>query len=376
MAFSDLLQATAALTFIPGIGDTTAKLLISYCGGAAEVFRASKRDLLRINGIGESTADSLLLHKNNALHRAEQELTFAEKNAIQVLPFNDKSYPYRLKNCPDSPLLLYYKGTADLQAQRMVAIVGTRRPSDYGREWCVQLLQDLVPYHTCIVSGLAYGIDQTAHSAAVKNQIPTIGVLAHGLDRLYPAAHKNLAQKMLENGGLLSDFPSQTQPDRENFPQRNRIIAGMCDLTIVVETALKGGSMITAYYAQEYNRDVAALCGRSTDIASQGCNLLIKKNIAALVENAEDIANLMMWEKDDLSSASKHTIQRPLFVDLGDEEKAIAEALQQENDTSLHIDVLAARLQWSSSTLAAKLLGMELLGLIKRMPGNLVRWVR
>ena len=245
-----------ALTFIKSIGPVNAKNLLAYCGSAEAVFSASKKQLLQIPGIGDKTVDAIL--NTDALKRAAEELKFVEKHGIEVLFFSDDNYPRRLKHCVDSPILLYFKGKADLNHPRIISVVGTRNATDYGRNICKQLGEVLSAYNVLVVSGLAYGIDVTAHKECIANEITTIGVLGHGLDRLYPQIHKTVSQKMVLNGGLLSEFPTLTNPDRQNFPQRNRIIAGIADATIVVEASIKGGALITAEIANSYNKDVYA----------------------------------------------------------------------------------------------------------------------
>jgi DNA processing protein len=264
-----------ALTFIKSIGPVTAKNLLAYCGSAENVFSASKKQLLQIPGVGVKTIDAI--RGTDALVRAQQELDFVEKHEIEVLFFSDEKYPKRLKNCIDSPLLLYFKGTADLNHQRIISIVGTRNATAYGKNLCKQLCEVLSPYNVLIVSGLAYGIDVTTHKECIASNIPTVGVLGHGLDRLYPKIHKSISQKMVFNGGLLTEFPILTNPDRQNFPQRNRIIAGIADATIVVEASIKGGALITAEIANSYNKDVYAFPGRTNDVFSEGCIFSLKQ---------------------------------------------------------------------------------------------------
>ncbi|HEX7367011.1 MAG TPA: DNA-processing protein DprA, partial [Pelobium sp.] len=249
-----------ALTFVKGIGDVTIKSLISYCGSAEEVFKTKQTALEKIPGIGPKTAKLIVNHE--AFSRAEQELKFVEKYKIEPLFYTDKLYPRRLKNCADAPALLYFKGNADLNNQKTLAIVGTRNASNYGKAFCEKLIDGLKAHQALIVSGLAYGIDVASHKAAVNLKQTTVGVLGHGLDRIYPALHRSVAESMLANGGLLTEFPSQTNPDRQNFPKRNRIIAGLADAVIVVEAAKKGGALITAEIANSYNKDVFALPGK------------------------------------------------------------------------------------------------------------------
>ena len=364
----DLLH-TIALTFVPGIGDRNAKTLISYCGSVENVFKAKPSQLVKIPGIGEMTAKSIK-DSSEVFERAEEELAFAEKEGLEVLTFLDKSYPERLKICADSPIVLYYKGSIPLNASRLLSIVGTRRASEYGKDICRKLVAGLKDYNVIIVSGLAYGIDYHSHKAAVENNIPTIGVLGHGLDMLYPAQHKLLTEKMVLNGGLLTEFASGTGPDKQNFPKRNRIIAGMCDATLVVETARKGGSMITAHLADAYHRDVMAVPGKTTDKFSVGCNELIKKNIAALVESAEDIAYHLGWEKQGETPAA---IQQSLFVEMSEEEENIVNALKKV--PTMHIDGICRQTQYSIGKVASHLLSLEFKGVVKPLPGSVYKLV-
>ena len=259
---SELLYRVA-LTKIPKVGAVTAKNLISHCGSAEAVFKANKKLLLSVPNVGAAVADSILTQ--NVLKWAEKEIQFIEKNAIKVLFHTDANYPHRLQAEHDCPVLLYYKGAADLNQARIVGMVGTRKPSAYGIRMCEEIVDGFLPYNVLIISGLAYGIDFAAHRACLKHKIETVGVFAHGLDNVYPAEHYNTAQKMLEHGGLLTEFMSNTKPDRENFPKRNRIVAGMCDATIVIEASEKGGALITADIASSYNRDVFAIPGKITD---------------------------------------------------------------------------------------------------------------
>ncbi|MES2691207.1 MAG: DNA-processing protein DprA [Bacteroidota bacterium] len=245
-----------ALTQIPGIGDVLARNLVSYCGGIKEVFHQKKHKLLHIPGIGEKLAESIVHFKN--FKPAEAEQKFIEKHGIKTMFYLDKNYPKRLTHFPDAPVLLYSLGNADLDTGKIVGIVGTRKASDYGRSFTDELIEEVKPTGALIISGLALGIDVTAHRSAVKQALPTVGVMAHGLDRIYPAQHKNIARQMLENGGLLTEFTSGTNPDRENFPKRNRIVAGLCDVLVVVETGIKGGAMITAEIANSYGKDIMA----------------------------------------------------------------------------------------------------------------------
>jgi DNA processing protein len=350
------------LTLIPQVGPVMARTLVSYCGGPREVFAASRKELLRVPGIGTQLASNIL--SQAPLEAAEQELEFIEAHGIEGLFYLDEGYPRRLRPYADSPVMLYYKGNAPLNAERVVAIVGTRRPTPHGLRACEELVEGLLPYGVTVVSGLAYGIDVTAHRKCVELGIPTIGVLGHGLKYIYPPQHYSVAQAMLNQGGVLSEFPGRTEPEREHFPMRNRIIAGLCDALIVVETARKGGSMISADVANTYNKDVFAVPGRIKDPFSEGCNLLIKSHRAALAESAADIAYVMRW--DELDSAKG--IQQQLFVEMTEAEKKIVDLLREKGE--LAIDHLAVACGTANSELASLLLGLEFKGVVRTLPGK------
>ncbi|SMC59018.1 DNA-processing protein DprA [Pedobacter nyackensis] len=354
-----------ALTLIKNVGHVTAKQLLLHFGSAEAVFKAKKKQLLQIPGIGELTANLIL--KNNALTEAEKQIPFIEKHQIQVLFYTDDNYPQRLKSCYDAPILLYFKGNVDLNQSRIISVVGTRRATAYGRHLCKQLAAQLSPYHVIIVSGLAYGIDVASHKESLSYNIPTIGVMAHGLDRIYPALHKSVAQKMVLNGGLLTEFLPGTNPDKENFPKRNRIIAGISDATIVVEATAKGGALITADIASSYNRDVYAFPGRTDDQYSEGCNFLIKTNRAALINHARDLIYYLGWEEVILE---KERVQVQLPVNLSKEEQKIVSLLQ---DASMGIDELATRLNVGLSKLAMRLLNLEMQGILISLPGKVYK---
>ncbi len=358
-------QYEIALTFIPGIGDITGKKLVAYCGGPDRIFTSGRQELYRIKALGRVVVDKLLSGRDAALRRAEKELAFIERYKIGTRFFLDKQYPWRLANCPDGPMMIYYKGTADLNAERIVGVVGTRKATGYGREVCSGLIRGLTETGAVVVSGLAFGIDSCAHRNALALTVPTIGVLGHGLDRIYPFQHKSLAEKMIRNGGLLTDFPSGTEPDRENFPKRNRIIAGLCDALIVIEAAEKGGALITADIANSYNRDVFAVPGRITDEYSRGCNRYIRLNKAALAETAEDIKYLMGW--DIYRPKSSCHPQLP-FASLTEEEERIMTLLRQHHEAG--IDILISETGISSSKMARLLLNLEFNGFIRSMPGK------
>ncbi|RYD69205.1 MAG: DNA-protecting protein DprA [Sphingobacteriales bacterium] len=348
------------------IGPVNAKNLLAYCGSAEAVFSATRTQLLQIPGIGEKTVQAVL--QTDALKRAEEELKFVEKHGIEVLFFSDENYPKRLKNCFDSPILLYFKGKADLNHSRIISIVGTRNATEYGKNLCKQLCEVLAPYHVLIVSGLAYGIDVATHKECINKQIATVGVLGHGLDRLYPQIHKPVAQKMVLNGGLLSEFPTLTNPDRQNFPQRNRIIAGISDATIVVEASIKGGALITAEIANSYNKDVYAFPGRTNDVFSEGCNFLIKTNRAGLINNANDLIYYLGW--DDEVKEKKKQAQTTLQLNLTVNEQKVVDALQNKQ---VSIDELSIVLNIQQSKLAIVILTLEMQGIIISLPGKVYK---
>lgn len=355
-----------ALTLIPGVGSVNGKSLVAYCGGVKAVFMEKKRALLKIPGIGEQTINAIANH--NVFGRAEEELSFIEKNKIVPLFYLDKEYPIRLKHCHDSPLMLYYKGTSDLNAPKVIAMVGTRKATEYGRDICRKIIEGLVEQNVLIVSGLAYGIDTWSHKAALDNKLDTVGVLGHGLDRIYPFANRALAEKMTGSGGLLCEYMSNTMPDRENFPMRNRIIAGISDAVIVVEAGASGGALITAEIANSYNRDVFAVPGRLGDPHSEGCNKLIKINKAALIQSAKDISYLLNWndEKDQ-----KKVVQRQLFLDLSPDEELIVNTLREKGD--MEIDTLLLETLLMPAKAASVLLNLEFEGVIRCLPGKVYR---
>lgn len=364
----DVFINRIALTLIDGIGDVLARQLISYCGSVEAVFREKKRLLEKIPDIGPKTAASIASFKD--FDRAEKEYGFARKHGIEMLFYLDENYPNRLKNCHDSPILLYYKGTTKLNHSRMVAVVGTRKATDYGKNFTSNLVEELGLMQAVVVSGLAYGIDITAHKASVAGNIETIGVVAHGLDRIYPQSHSQVARKMVEHGGLITEHISGADPDRENFPKRNRIIAGLCDAVVVVEAAKKGGALITADIANSYNRDVFALPGRISDSHSEGCNMLIKSNRAALIQSASDIRYIMGWDDE---SEKKSSIQKQLFVELNDDEKLLVKLLSENQKTP--IDTIVNKLGMLPSKVASVLLNLEFAGVVRCLPGKMFELV-
>lgn len=355
-----------SLSLIPGVGGVTAKKLISYCGGVEPIFREKKNNLLKIPGIGYNLAAAVLNH--TVFDRAEREMLFIEKHRIKTYFFLDKDYPTRLKHCEDGPVMLFVKGDANLNAARVVSIVGTRSMTEYGREKCNALVEGLVPHNALVVSGLAYGVDACAHKKALDTGLDTIAVLGHGLDRIYPPLHQQLAKRIAKQGALVTEFLTQTQPDRENFPKRNRIIAGLCDAVIVIEAADSGGALITANIANSYNRDVFALPGRTTDPYSKGCNILIKTNKANLLESVADLEYIMGW---DTSKDPKKVIQPALFAELDGDEEKMVDFLRKNPEASIDQIVSQAGLTVSKTT--ALLLGLEFKGIVKPLPGKRYR---
>lgn len=356
-----------ALTFIPGVGDITAKKLIAVCGSPEAVLTEKKRALLKADRVGDTIVDSISENRGMALEMAAKEIEFINKYKIRTLFYTDDDYPSRLKECIDSPLLLYYKGNADLNFKRIVAVVGTRRATHYGKEICEKLVEGLKDPGVLVVSGLAYGIDTCAHKSALDNGLETIAVLAHGLDRIYPMTNKTLAERMLHQGGLLTDFPSGTNPDRENFPSRNRIIAGLADATIVIEAGIKGGALITAEIANSYNRDVFSVPGNIGNYYSEGCNFLIKTNRASLLQSAEDIKYIMNWG----NTRKPQVVQKKLMIELTPEQEKIVEILRQNGETG--IDWLCDETSLSPAIVANALLNLEFEGIVKTLPGKMFK---
>lgn len=359
------LHQSIALTFLDGIGPKNAKSLIAYLGGVEALFETRSFKKLDIPGFSATRLKSL--NRKEALLKAEKELAFIEKNKVKTHFYLDKDYPHRLKNCLDAPLMLYSFGDANPNPAKTISVVGTRNISTYGHVIVEELIASLVPYDVQVVSGLAYGVDILTHRACLKHGISTIGVLGHGLDRIYPQQHRPTAIKMMtSNGGLLTEFPSKTNPDKENFPKRNRIVAGMTDATIVVESSIKGGSLITANLANDYNRDVFAYPGNVFNDYSKGCNALIANNKAHLVTSGKDIINLLGWE-----IASPESAQKQLFNDLSADEKLIMKELVDFPEIS--IDVLSIKLKKPTSWLSSTLLTLELQGLVMCLPGKKYR---
>ena len=354
-----------ALTLCEGIGHINAKRLIDEIGSATAVFENRLHLPELLPEVNQRLID--LLNCPEAFKRAEQELAFCEKKGIQCLTLKDESYPSRLRECEDAPIVLYFKGQANLNSLHVVSMVGTRKATEYGKKFCADFVRDLEVLcpDVMIVSGLAYGIDIHSHRAALSNGLPTVGVLAHGLDRIYPPAHRQTAINMLSNGGLLTEYLPKTNPDPFNFVARNRIVAGMADCTLVVESPLKGGSMITASLANTYNRECFTLPGRINDEMSKGCNNLIRDNKAALITNAEDLVNAMGWQQ---KGVKPEAIQRNLFVDLTPEETLIVKILKARGD--LHINNLTVEADMAIYRLTPILFSLEMKGVVKALVGG------
>jgi DNA processing protein len=361
------LRYYIGISLIPGIGSITAKKLIAYTGNVEAVFKEKKKNLLKIPGIGEMLAEQIV--NQQVLSIADAEIEFIDKYNITYSCYHDSDYPARLKNCEDAPIILFYKGNTDFNQPKVLSIVGTRNATEYGKECCNQLIADLKQrgHKVLIVSGLAYGVDICAHRAALRNDFETAAVLAHGLSTIYPGVHRATAKDISENGALVTDFISSILPERNNFIKRNRIVAGLADATLVVESGLKGGALITADIAHSYNRDVLAFPGRTNDAYSKGCNWLIKSNKAALIENVEDLEYHLSWE----ISTQKQALQTELFAVLTDEENVLISILRDHGE--LPIDIIAINANLPVSKVSALLLNIEFAGLVKSMPGKVYR---
>jgi DNA processing protein len=361
---NDLLYQLA-LTQVPQIGCVHAKLLIQQFHSAETIFKARIADLEKTEGIGTVRARCIKSFRDFA--PIEKEIAFIEKYKIKPLFINQPQYPQRLLHCYDSPTMLFYRGHANLNAARVVSVIGTRNNSTYGKHLTEKLVQELAAYEVLVVSGLAFGIDAIAHKTALKNNLQTVGVLAHGLDSLYPSEHTSLAKDMIkQGGGLLTEFYSDITAEKHHFPVRNRIVAGMSDAVVVVETGVKGGSMITAELANGYNRDVFAFPGKVIDAKSAGCNALIKNNKAVLLTETHELAEMLGWDRP----VSKNIqCQKELFINLNKEEKTIVEILTEKQP--VHIDELNIRCGFSTSSMAAAILNLELQNIVQVLPGKM-----
>lgn len=358
MSSLDETRYLMAMTFIPGIGPRTAKKLISNLGSARSFFDVAYK--LKLSGVHENDLKQSSL--KSYLMRADDELKYNERNQVRIATIDDSDYPLRLKACDDAPIVIYTKGNLNLNSNRMIAVVGTRKATSYGNRVCEEIVEELKLQNCSLISGLALGIDSYAHKAAQSRGIQNIGIVAHGLDRLYPANHRSLAAAMEENGGIVSDFPTGTRPDRENFPKRNRIIAGLADAVIVVEAAEKGGALITAELALSYNRDVFAVPGRMGDALSAGCNDLIRKNKAAILTKPSDLSYYMSWEKP-----KQRIAQTSLFSTMNEDEQLVASLIRNGSD---HMDELMVQSNWTMNKLSTVLLQLEFNGKIKPLPGK------
>ena len=353
-----------ALSMLKGIGPVNARNLVAYCGGVEPIFtdKKLKNTLEKVPGIGPKLITSITDKK--VIPAAEKEVEYIRKHKLRALFYLDPEYPRRLKQAEDAPVIMFVSGRADLDAEHMVSIVGTRTPTEQGKRLCVELVEGLKECKATIVSGLAYGIDIVAHRTALKNDMPTIGCVAHGLDKLYPAEHAAIAKEMVKQGALVSELPSGSPFAPGNFPARNRVIAGLSDCTIVVESGPKGGSLITTDIASSYDREVFAYPGRPTDPRSEGCNKLIQQNKAALITNAKDVITMMEW----LPKKKKAPVQAALFADLLPDEQTLVDIIKAQG--SAHIDELCVKSKWAQGKVSGLLLNMEFNGVVRSLPGK------
>lgn len=356
-----------ALSMLKGIGPVNARNLVAYCGGVDPIFtdKKLKNTLEKVPGIGPKLIASITDKK--VLPAAEQELAYVRKHKLRMLFYLDPDYPRRLKQAEDAPVILFVDGNAEFDTEHLVSIVGTRTPTEQGKQLCTALVEGLKDCNATIVSGLAYGIDIVAHRTALKNDMPTVGCVAHGLDKLYPSEHAATAKEMVKRGALVSELPSRSSFAPGNFPARNRVIAGLSDCTIVVESGPKGGSLITADIASSYDREVFAFPGRPTDPRSEGCNKLIQQNKAALITNAKDVITLMEW----LPKKKKAPVQAALFAELMPDEQLLVDIIKAAG--SAHIDDLCVKSRWAQGKVAGLLLNMEFNGVVRSLPGKVYR---
>lgn len=365
-----------ALTKLKGLNLLNARTLLESMGSATEVF-LHRKDILDVLPHASQRLKDALAHVDDALRVAEKEMEFIEQKHLRVFLLNDDDYPQRLKECEDAPLVLYQCGKADLNKAHIISIVGTRKCSSYGREICSNFIADLKQYYpdTVIVSGLAYGIDICAHRAALENGMSTVGVLAHGLDNIYPSMHRKTAIDMIhQEGGLLTEYTTHTQPEKMNFVSRNRIVAGLSDACVVVESSERGGSLITAELALNYNREVFAFPGRVYDDISKGCNNLIQKHQATLVTNAADLLEVMGWENPLKVSRKKQAMQQDLFPDLTDEEKMLVNTLKGVDDK--HVNQIAVEANVPYARASMLLFDLEIRGIVQALGGARYRLAR
>lgn len=362
---NDSLIHKIGLSLFPRIGAVNARRLVAYLGSVNAVFEASKNELRNIPGFSDGLTKIVIDHKTEVLDKAAKEVDFINKYKIKTYFYLDQDFPRRLAQCDDAPVILFQKGNIDLNHQRIISVVGTRNATEYGRQLTDELVSGLAKngIDVLVVSGLAYGIDVAAHKASLKAGLPTLGVVGHGLDKMYPAAHSSFAKEMLAaNGAILTDFPSGSKIDPGNFLRRNRIVAGLADCTIVVESATKGGALVTADIASSYNRDVFAFPGRCNDMYSSGCNDLIKRNVAAMIESSADLIAFMGWE------LNQRPVQQPLFLEFSNEEKLIIQHLQKTEISTT--DSIARDVNLTVQKINSLLLNLEFNGVIKSLPGN------
>jgi len=361
---SNQLFYILALVRSEGVGDVFAKKLLSIFGSAENVFSANRQDFKSIARLPESVIDGIL--RKSSFVEVEKELNFIEKQNIKIYYFQEDDYPEKLKHCLDAPVLLFSKGDTNLNKRKILSVIGTRQITNYGISFCNELIQDLAPFNPVIVSGFALGVDICAHLSAIENGLQTIGVLAHGFDRIYPSANKKYTKKMQENGGFLTEFWSGSIPERENFIRRNRIVAGISDATIIIESPRKGGSLITANIANDYSREVFAVPGKTTDFYSQGCNNLIKTQKANLLTSAKDILYMMNW---DLKPKTTQNVQEKLFTELSTEEQKIYDYLSK-NDKEL-LDLIAKNCEIPVYKAASILFDLEMKEVVRPLPGKM-----
>ena len=366
----DELTALLALQRIEGLGIARTRYLYEKFGNAQEIFR-NRKDIAKIlTGVVPNIADAM--GDSSLFSKVEQEVRFIEENSIRYLIIGDEDYPARLRECSDAPLLLFFKGNANLNSERTVSIVGTRKVSEYGRRLCsrfVEELKELVP-DVLIISGLAYGVDIASHQASLDCGLDTVGVVAHGLDMLYPARHREIAKQMIQQGGILTEFPSGTNPLPANFLRRNRIIAGMADAVVVVESAARGGSLATADMAQSYHRDCFAFPGSVGNIYSEGCNNLIRDNKAALITSASDMVQAMRWGVKSVHPSSGSQMVLPM--ELSPKERMVYEKIATKSE-GIHINTLIVECNIAYPEMVAILFELELKGLTKPSPGSIYR---
>jgi len=361
---SDTLFYILALVRTEGIGDTFARKLLSIFGSAENVFSANKQDFRSVSRLPENSIHHIL--NKSSFEKTEVEIAFIQRQNIKVYYIENDDYPEKLKHCPDAPVLLFSKGNTNLNERKVLSIVGTRQITNYGVSFCNELIEELTPINPIIVSGFALGTDICAHLSAIENGLQTIGVLAHGFDRIYPNSHKKYTKKMQEKGGFLTEFWSGSVPERENFIRRNRIVAGISDATIIIESPAKGGSLITANLANDYSREVFAVPGKTTDFYSQGCNNLIKTQKANLLNSTNDILYMMNW---DLQTKKTKSIQKKLFIELNTEEQKIYDYLNQNGKELL--DLIAKNCKIPVYKVASILFDLEMKEIVRPLPGKM-----